>query len=143
MPLSLYSKGEGRVRVLRRVPTLSHKRDRLRDPLHTAFARDSRHRQTDAERNLWMRLRDRQLGQVKFRRQYPIGPYIVDFCCIKSRLIVELDGGHHADTVEADEQRTDYLKRQGFRVVRFWDNDVLNNMDGVLEAILEQLQSPQ
>ncbi len=90
-----------------------------------------------------MRLRDRQVDQAKFRRQYPIGPYIVDFCCVERRLIVELDGGQHADTVEADEQRTNYLKRQGFRVVRFWDNDVLNNMDGVLEAIFEQLQSPQ
>ena len=98
-------------------------------------ARGLRRRQTDCERVLWRQLRDRQLHQVKFRRQHPIGPYIVDFCCPAHRLVVELDGGHHVAQIRADERRTAFLMQRGYRVLRFWDHDVLANRDSVLQAI--------
>jgi very-short-patch-repair endonuclease len=82
----------------------------------------------------------RELAAAKFRRQYSIGPYIVDFCCIDQRLVIELDGGQHLENVDADRERTAFLERLGFRVMRFWDNQVLTNTDAVLEAILEQLR---
>jgi len=91
------------------------------------FARGLRRRQTDSERVLWWQLRDRQLHHAKFRRQHPIGPYIVDFCCLAHRLVVELDGGHHAAQIQADERRTAFLRQRGYRVLRFWDHDVLGN----------------
>jgi very-short-patch-repair endonuclease len=96
---------------------------------------------TDAERALWGELRARRLGGHKFRRQWTIGPCITDFCCVESGLIVEADGGHH--TSEADRARSRYLGSQGFRIIRFWNNDVLTNMDGVLETILEALGGPK
>ena len=86
-----------------------------------------------------MRIRGRELAAAKFRRQYSIGPYIVDFCSIDHRLVIELDGGQHLENVDADRERTAFLERLGFRVMRFWDNQVLTNTDAVLEAILEQL----
>ncbi len=92
---------------------------------------------TDAEQALWWQLRARRLGGHKFRRQWTIGPYIVDFCCLESRLIVEVDGGQH--TAERDRARSRFLAAQGFRVLRFWNNDVLGNLDGVLLVILEAL----
>ena len=92
---------------------------------------------TDAERALWAQLRGRRLGGHKFRRQWTLGPHIADFCCVESRLIVEADGGQH--TSEADRTRTRYLQLQGYRILRFWNNDVLTNMDGVLDTILEAL----
>jgi very-short-patch-repair endonuclease len=111
----------------------------VRKQIYTTFARELRANQTDAERQLWMRLRDRRMDNAKFRRQYSIGPYIVDFCSIERRLVIELDGGQHVDR-PADRQRDAYIDKQGFRVVRFWNNEVLTNMDGVLQAILDQLQ---
>jgi very-short-patch-repair endonuclease len=95
---------------------------------------------TDAERALWTELRSRRLGGHKFRRQWTIGPYIADFCCLECHLIVEADGGQH--TEEADADRTAYLRAEGFRIIRFWNNDVLGNLDGVLAAILEALGGP-
>jgi very-short-patch-repair endonuclease len=92
---------------------------------------------TDAERALWGGLRARRLGGHKFRRQWTIGPYITDFCCVESGLIVEADGGQH--TAEADRKRSQYLDSQGFRIIRFWNNDVLSNLDGVLATVLEAL----
>ena len=94
-----------------------------------------RKEQTQTEELLWFRLRDRRLGGQKFRRQVPIGPYIADFVCMSSRLIVELDGGQHAQHIEYDLQRTRYLENEGYKVLRFWNNDVLQNMDGVLETL--------
>ena len=94
---------------------------------------------TDAERRLWSALRDRRLSDYRFRRQYPIGRFIVDFACTRNRLIVEADGGQHADS-EADRARTAWLADQGWRVLRFWNNDVLTNTDGVVETILKELQ---
>ncbi|MFZ0888625.1 MAG: endonuclease domain-containing protein [Candidatus Binataceae bacterium] len=94
--------------------------------------------QTDAGRELWMRLRARQRG-VKFRRQYPIRPFVADFCCLERLLVIELDGGQHAMQQARDERRSAYLRKLGFRVLRFWDTDVLTNIDGVLEEILKHL----
>jgi very-short-patch-repair endonuclease len=99
------------------------------------FARGLRRRQTDAERRVWARLRDRRLLGAKFVRQVPIGPYIVDFCCRERKLIVELDGGQHAARADYDAGRTALLQALGYRVLRFWDNDVLANTDGVLMRI--------
>ena len=103
------------------------------------FARQLRVTSTDAEFRLWQRLRNRALGGFKFRRQFPVGPYIADFICIERKLIVELDGGQHADN-PADERRTRFLELRGYRVIRFWNPDVLSNTDGVLEMILIELE---
>ena len=92
-----------------------------------------RHEPTDAERKLWQCLRAGQLQGVKFRRQHPIPPYIADFCCIDCKVIVELDGGQH--NTEVDGFRTRQLEAQGWTVLRFWDNDVLLNIESVVEAI--------
>jgi very-short-patch-repair endonuclease len=97
-------------------------------------ARRLRREATDAERRLWSRLRNRQLGGFKFRRQETIGRCIVDFACAECRLVVEADGGQHRNEVDAD--RTAYLSSLGWKVVRFWNNDILQNTDGVLEVIL-------
>ncbi len=103
------------------------------------FARGLRRRQTDAERRLWARLRDRRLLGVKFARQAPIGPYVVDFCCREGKVIVELDGGQHAARVDYDAGRTAFLQAQGYRVLRFWDNEALRNTDGMLLRIAQAL----
>jgi very-short-patch-repair endonuclease len=105
-------------------------------------ARQLRRDQTDAEQRLWAKLRDRQLGGVKFRRQHPIGPFVADFCCPQRKLVVELDGGQHSEEVAADEKRSRFLEAQGYRVLRFWNHDVLGNTDGVLERIAEALSGP-
>src|SRR3954469_18058145 len=104
-----------------------------------ALARTLRRNQTDAEQRLWLRLRNRQLAGYKFRRQLPIPPYIVDFVCIESHLIIELDGAQHQSSIAADNKRTAWLEKLGFQVIRFWDNDVLNSTDAVLEKILEYI----
>ena len=106
------------------------------------LARFLRKNQTDTERKLWQRLRGRQLRGFKFRRQYPIAPYVVDFVCIDRRLVVECDGGQHGVMVEADAARTKYLNGRGYRVMRFWDNEALLDIDAVLSAILEALNDP-
>ena len=103
------------------------------------YARGLRRRQTDAERRLWFRLRDRRLLGVKFSRQVPIGLYVVDFCCRERKLIIELDGGQHADMAARDAGRTEYLARLRYRVLRFWNNEVLGNTEGVLETIAREL----
>jgi very-short-patch-repair endonuclease len=101
-------------------------------------ARKLRRTLTDAERAMWFLLRDRRLAGVKFRRQFPIGPYVADFASIQQRLIIELDGGQHADS-ERDARRSAFLAADGWRVLRFWNNDALSNTDGVLEAIQHAL----
>ena len=100
-----------------------------------------RRQATDAERLLWYRLRGGQLG-VKFRRQAPIGPYIVDFVCFQRRLVIELDGEQHRLPAKRayDAQRTRWLQAQGFRVLRFWDSEVLTDIEGVLSRILKELR---
>ncbi len=110
-----------------------------------SLARRLRRNQTDAERKLWSRLRARQLNGVKFRRQHPIGRYIVDFCCPESKVVVELDGGHHALQIQADQRRTEFLAQDGYQVLRFWDHEALANLDGVLDQIdnaVSQSRSP-
>ena len=98
-------------------------------------ARRLRRDQTGAERKLWFRLRDRRLDGLEFRRQVPIDRYVVDFCCESARLIVELDGGQRAERSAEDAARTAALEARGYLVLRFWNNEVLQNMDGVLEVI--------
>ena len=102
-------------------------------------ARQLRRDQTDAEQTLWARLRDRQLCGAKFRRQHPVGPFVADFCCPQRKLVVELDGGQHAEEVAADHKRSRFLEEQGYRVLRFWNHDVLQNTEAVLERIAEAL----
>ena len=102
-------------------------------------ARTLRARQTDAERLLWSRLRDRRLVGRKFRRQHVMGDYIVDFICIESKLIVEVDGGQHGLQIEYDTERSRYLNRLGFTVLRYWNNDVLRNTEAVLEDLRQVL----
>jgi len=94
---------------------------------------------TDAERKLWFLLRDRRLSEIKFRRQVPFGRYILDFVCFERRLVIEVDGGQHADSA-GDETRDAKLKSEGFQVVRYWNNDVLKNPEGVLTDILARLE---
>src|SRR3990172_12450509 len=95
---------------------------------------------TDAERWLWQRLRNRELAGWKFRRQHPIGPFIVDFVCIEKRIVVEIDGGQHAENLESDAKRSQYLKEKGYHVFRFWNNDVLQEGESVLSVILSFLE---
>ena len=108
----------------------------------TPRARVLRHTSTDAELMLWNFLRDRHLQGAKFRRQFPIAGFIADFVCIETRLIVEVDGGQHADHVAQDSNRTSILHAHGFRVLRFWNNDVLTNTDSVLMEISAALSAP-
>ena len=108
----------------------------FKPPLPTRNLRSARRlRQdlTDAERKLWQCLRNRQLEGLKFRRQHPVPPYIVDFVCLSKRLVIELDGSQH--THEVDASRTRYLQSQGIHVLRFWSNEVLTNPEAVVEAI--------
>ncbi len=100
-------------------------------------ARRLRTEMTDAERALWFALRGGRLQGFKFKRQWTIGPYVVDFCCSEARLIVEVDGGQH--NAEVDGVRTAWLEDNGYRVLRFWNNDVLTNIDGVLSTIVAAL----
>lgn len=103
-----------------------------------AFAKVLRANPTDAERLLWSRLRGKRLGPLRFRRQQAIGPYIADFFCPSARLVIELDGGQHGtkDGVLHDEARTRFLHARGYRVLRFWNGDVLRNLDGIVAVIL-------
>ena len=105
-----------------------------------ARARELRKNPTDAERLLWQRLRYWQIDGCKFRRQQPLGRYIVDFVCLEKRLTIELDGGHHAEQIEYDADREAWLRAQGFSVLRFWNPDVFQNTDGVKQEILKALK---
>jgi very-short-patch-repair endonuclease len=105
-------------------------------PEQRSFATDLRNRATDAERALWKSLRGDSLNGLRFRRQVPLGIYIVDFVCFEVRLIVEVDGGQHAESTK-DAQRDAWLTSQGFQVLRFWNNEVLQNREGVMQMIFE------
>jgi len=107
------------------------------EPETRSFARHLRRNQTDAERRLWRHLRSRRLLGLRFRRQHPIGPYFADFACLELLLVIELDGGQHADPrgLERDRVRTAALVERGYEVIRFWDNDVLRDTHAVLTTI--------
>jgi very-short-patch-repair endonuclease len=104
-------------------------------------AKRLRREMTDAERKLWSVLRGANLEEAKFRRQQPIGPFIADFVCQDRRLIVEADGGQHSES-KSDERRTAFLESKGYRVLRFWNNDILSNLDGVAQMIATALSTP-
>ncbi|HKS56186.1 MAG TPA: endonuclease domain-containing protein [Steroidobacteraceae bacterium] len=111
----------------------------MRHPLTQRRATALRKKTTDAEQRLWYHLRRRQLSGVRFRRQVPIGPFIADFACLEASLIVEVDGGQHHDNPK-DARRDVYLQSHGYRILRFWDNDVLRETDAVLEVIRRSLE---
>ncbi len=111
----------------------------MRKGENTGFGRRLRRDMTDAERALWWRLRYRQVDGCRFRRQHPIGPYIADFACLELTLVVELDGGQHADAA-TDRVRDAWLRRHGWDVMRFWNHDVLQQPVAVAEAVLLRLR---
>jgi very-short-patch-repair endonuclease len=94
---------------------------------------------TEAEAKLWSRLRAHRMAGVQFRRQHAIGSYIVDFCSPRRKLVIELDGSQHLEQIEYDRRRTEYLESRGYRVLRFWNNEVLKNIHGVLNGIWNEL----
>ena len=107
--------------------------------LNNKLQRALRRNLTDAEQLLWKRLRDRQFNGHKFRRQHPFGDFILDFVCLEARLVIEIDGGQHMDS-EHDRTRDERLVQSGFQVMRFWNNQVLNELDSVLESIWNALE---
>jgi very-short-patch-repair endonuclease len=110
----------------------------MRNKAKVDFARTLRAAMTDAERHLWFHLRGRQLGGLRFRRQHPIGHYIADFACLERHLVIELDGSQHLDS-RNDERRDECIRGAGFRILRFWNDDVLLHTSDVLSAILSDL----
>ena len=114
-------------------------RPRRSTPKIMRQAGELRKEPTPAERKLWSRIRNDQLG-VNFRRQHAIGNYIPDFCSPKAKLIIELDGSQHLEQEEYDKERTKYLESQGYKVIRFWNNDIMNNIEGVILAIMYALE---
>jgi very-short-patch-repair endonuclease len=107
------------------------------------FVRHLRKNATDAERLLWHHLRLNRLSNFRFRRQRPIGPYICDLVCVRSRLVIELDGSQHTENAAYDARRDDFLRANGFRVLRFWNGDVLHRTESVLDTIFEALHREQ
>ncbi len=102
-------------------------------------ARQLRAHQTDAEQAFWKLVKGKQINGYKFRRQHPIPPYIVDFICPEKKLIIELDGGQHAETVSYDQKRTMFLESKDYQVLRFWNDEVLKNISGVYEVLVKHL----
>ena len=133
-PVPPPSAGEGQ-------PERSAGRERGRHKLLRERAKSMRSTQTPAEHRLWQILRGKRLAGFKFKRQLPIDQYIVDFVCLRQRLILEADGGQHSAN-RRDRSRDSYLEAQGFRILRFWNDDIFNNEEGVLTSILDALKSP-
>ena len=102
-------------------------------------SRNLRHEMTDAELVLWRALRSNQMENVHFRRQHAVGPFVVDFCAPRRKLVIEVDGGQHAVQGEYDRKRSEYLRSRGYSVLRFWNHEVLSNLDGVVAVILAAL----
>ena len=117
-------------------------KDKAYDPLPTQRSRDLRNHGTPAERTLWNALSNRKLAGVRFNRQVVIKPYICDLVARSQKLVIELDGGQHGDAVAYDAARTKFLEARGYRVLRFWNNDVMQNIDGVVTKIEDALQKP-
>ena len=113
----------------------------MREGQKRDVARTLRSNATDVETIMWKLLRGRRLAGVKFRRQLPIGPFVADFACVQHKLIIELDGGQHVESA-ADMKRDAYLTANGWRILRFWNNDVIANREGVLERMLQAISSP-
>jgi very-short-patch-repair endonuclease len=105
-------------------------------------ARQMRANQTSAEKLLWSKLRRKSIGNARFRRQHPLYGFITDFCCVEHRLVIELDGDSHAEQSQYGAWRTDKLVQRGFRVIRFFNDEVQNNLEGVIEAIWQAMQTP-
>ena len=105
-------------------------------------ARQLRKTQTDAELRLWRLLRNRGAAKYKFRRQHALGSYFLDFVCLEKKLVIEVDGSQHFAQISYDEKRTAWLVQRGFRVLRFWDNDVLLRTDSVMQRIFDALTAP-
>lgn len=114
---------------------------RMESPNATTRSRALRKNLTDAEKLLWRHLRYRQIGGYKFRRQFALGNYIVDFACLEARLVIEVDGGQHAEQAAYDGRRDEWLKQQGFRVLRFWNNQVMQETASVLAVIADGLNN--
>ena len=103
------------------------------------FRRELRKNQTAAESFLWNQIRAKRFFELKFKRQYSVGRYVIDFFCPENNIAIEIDGGQHADNIDYDNERTEYLNALGIKVLRFWNNDVLNNLDGVLEILRREI----
>ena len=127
------------MQIFPEIPSPLGERVRVRGEKMKHLAKKLRKNMTDAERLLWRHLRNRELGGYKFRRQRPIGPYIVDFVCLEKKIVIEVDGGQHAGQVELDADRSDYLKEKGYSILRFWNNEVLKETESVLTVILSSL----
>ena len=115
---------------------------KIRPGAKIGLARRLRRDATDAEKRIWTALRNRVHAKYKFRRQHTLGPYVVDFVCVEKKLVIEIDGGQHADRTAYDARRTAALEAKGFRVIRFWNNDVVGNLDGVVQTIERELKHP-
>ena len=113
---------------------------RRRLPQGTRNGRRQRRQTDDVERLLWWAIRRGQAG-CHYRRQVPIGPYVADFACLGHRLVIECDGRQHAEAVEHDETRDGYLSRRGFTIVRFWDTEIVSNLEGTVDSIIQHCQS--
>ncbi len=105
-------------------------------------AGELRHEQTEAEAKLWSRLRAHRLDGIHFRRQHAIGKYVVDFCSVRRKLVIEVDGSQHLDQEEYDAERTRFLEAQGYRVLRFWNSDVMNHTDEVMGVVWDAINNP-
>ena len=101
-------------------------------------ARSLRSNLTYSENKLWSHIRKRQINKLKFRRQHPIGNFIVDFVCLEKKIVIEIDGGQHNENADYDLQRTKWLENEGYKILRFWNNEVLENTDSVLEVIYNE-----
>lgn len=113
---------------------------RWADRSASANARRLRREMTDAERLMWRRIRGKQIDGYRFRKQVPLGRFVADFACMTPRLVIEIDGGQHAERTAQDDDRTSWLESQGFVVLRFWNNEVTGNIDGVLQTIATSLR---
>ena len=124
---------------------MRHDRMRYAQPMsvtrkNVTRARRLRRETTDVEKRLWRELRNFQVDGFKFRRQHPFGPFVADFYCPRAKLIIEVDGGQHAERTGADAARTTWFESKGCRVIRFWNNEVLGNLEGVLTTVRDNLQ---